>query len=98
MASSVHLGCVELGASVPGLGTQRLSRLQVQPRKVQKWTNSVAATCQCCAQGKGVRRRPERRRCCTRHAQFAVTMEIYTDVSSEATRAGLKRLGESLEG
>ncbi len=33
-----------------------------------------------------------------RHAQFAVTMEIYTDVSSDATRAGLKKLGESLDG
>ncbi len=33
-----------------------------------------------------------------RHAQFAITMEIYTEVSSAATRAGLKRLSESLEG
>jgi integrase len=33
-----------------------------------------------------------------RHAQFAITMEIYTDVSSEATKAGLKKLGESLDG
>jgi hypothetical protein len=29
--------------------------------------------------------------------QFAVTMEIYTEVSNEATRAGLKKLGDSLE-
>ena len=32
-----------------------------------------------------------------RHAQFAITMEIYTKVSSEATRAALKKLGESLD-
>ncbi len=32
-----------------------------------------------------------------RHAQFAITMEIYTEVSDEATRAGLKKLGDSLE-
>jgi integrase len=31
-----------------------------------------------------------------RHAQIAVTMEIYTEVSSPATRAALKRLGDSL--
>lgn len=31
-----------------------------------------------------------------RHAQFAVTMEIYTEVSSEKTREALKRLGKSL--
>jgi len=33
-----------------------------------------------------------------RHAQFSITMEIYTQVSSDATRAALKRLGESLDG
>ncbi|GIE92313.1 site-specific integrase [Actinoplanes regularis] len=32
-----------------------------------------------------------------RHAQFSITMEIYTVVSSAATRAALKKLGESLE-
>jgi integrase len=32
-----------------------------------------------------------------RHAQFAITMEVYTEVSDEATRAGLKKLGDSLE-
>lgn len=31
-----------------------------------------------------------------RHAQFAITMETYTEVSDEATRAGLKKLGDSL--
>lgn len=30
-----------------------------------------------------------------RHARFAVTMEIYTQVSSKATRDALKRLGDS---
>jgi hypothetical protein len=33
-----------------------------------------------------------------RHAQFAVTMEIYAQASSGATREALKRLGESLDG
>jgi integrase len=33
-----------------------------------------------------------------RHADFDITMEIYTQVSSEKTRDALKRLGESLEG
>ena len=33
-----------------------------------------------------------------RQAQFAITMEIYTQVSSQATRDALKRLGESLDG
>jgi integrase len=32
-----------------------------------------------------------------RHAQFAVTMEIYTRASSKATTDALKRLGESLD-
>jgi hypothetical protein len=31
-----------------------------------------------------------------RHARFALTMEIYTMVSSEATQKALRRLGESL--
>ncbi len=32
-----------------------------------------------------------------RHAQIAVTMEIYAQASSKATRAALKRLGDSLD-
>jgi len=32
-----------------------------------------------------------------RHAQFALTMEIYTLASSKATRDALKKLGESLD-
>jgi integrase len=32
-----------------------------------------------------------------RHARFAITMEIYTNVSTKATREALKRLGESLD-
>jgi integrase len=31
-----------------------------------------------------------------RHANFAITMEIYTVVSSKRTREALKRLGDSL--
>jgi integrase len=33
-----------------------------------------------------------------RHAQFAVTMEVYARVSSASTREALRRLGESLDG
>ncbi|GAA5188213.1 hypothetical protein GCM10023322_38350 [Rugosimonospora acidiphila] len=33
-----------------------------------------------------------------RHAQFSITMEIYTQVSSKSTRDALKRPGESLGG
>jgi len=33
-----------------------------------------------------------------RHAQFSLTMEIYTQVSDKATRDALKKLGESLDG
>jgi hypothetical protein len=33
-----------------------------------------------------------------RHAQFAVTMEIYSQASSRATREALKRLSDSLDG
>jgi integrase len=33
-----------------------------------------------------------------RHAQFSLTMEIYTQVSSKATRDALRKLGESLNG
>jgi hypothetical protein len=33
-----------------------------------------------------------------RHAQIAVTMEIYVQASSRATRPALKRLGDSLGG
>jgi len=32
-----------------------------------------------------------------RHAQIAVTMEIYTQVSSKKTREALKKLGETFE-
>jgi len=33
-----------------------------------------------------------------RHAQIAITMEIYTEVPDEVTRAALKRLGDQLGG
>ena len=32
-----------------------------------------------------------------RHADFSITMEVYSQVSSEATRDALRRLGESLD-
>jgi integrase len=33
-----------------------------------------------------------------RHARFAITMEIYTQVSDEQTREALRKLGERLDG
>lgn len=33
-----------------------------------------------------------------RHANFNVTMEIYSQASAQVTREALKRLGESLDG
>lgn len=33
-----------------------------------------------------------------RHSDFKVTMEIYAQASTKATREALKRLSESLEG
>jgi hypothetical protein len=33
-----------------------------------------------------------------RHAKIAMTMEVYTKVSDEITRAALKKLGDSLGG
>lgn len=47
---------------IPGLGARRLDRLT--SRDVQTWINSVGRTCQCCAQGKDVRRAAHKRRCC----------------------------------
>jgi integrase len=31
-----------------------------------------------------------------RHTQFAITMEVYTQISTRQTREALKRLGEAL--
>ncbi|WP_262285381.1 hypothetical protein [Micromonospora sp. MA102] len=33
----------------------------------------------------------------SRHADFSITMEIYSQVSSRATREALRKLGESLD-
>lgn len=46
----------------PHLGAKRIDKLTV--RDVREWINKLAATCQCCAQGKDAKRRPEQRRCC----------------------------------
>ncbi|MFJ6561760.1 tyrosine-type recombinase/integrase [Streptomyces sp. NPDC091412] len=46
----------------PHLGTKRIDKLTV--RDVREWINKLAATCQCCAQDKDAKRRPEQRRCC----------------------------------
>ena len=47
---------------VPSLGEMKVDRLRV--RQVQTWLNNLAATCQCCAQGKDARRPKGKRRCC----------------------------------
>lgn len=46
----------------PFIGTKRVDKLNV--RDIREWLNKLAATCQCCAQGKDTRRPTERRRCC----------------------------------
>lgn len=50
----------------PGLGKTKLTRLQLQPRKVQEWINAVARACQCCTQGKDARRPVDKRPCFAR--------------------------------
>ncbi|WP_228771971.1 tyrosine-type recombinase/integrase [Actinokineospora iranica] len=47
---------------VPGLGHLALTKLTVA--NTQAWSNKVAATCQCCSQGKDARRKVGRRKCC----------------------------------
>jgi integrase len=46
----------------PALGSKRLDRITI--RDIQGWLNKLAATCQCCAQGKDQARPEDRRRCC----------------------------------
>jgi integrase len=46
----------------PHLGAKRIDKLTV--RDVREWINKLAATCQCCAQGKDAKRRREAQRCC----------------------------------
>lgn len=45
---------------IPGIGKKRVDKLTV--RHVQTWLNSVPGNCQCCAQGKDVKRRKPK--CC----------------------------------
>jgi len=47
---------------IPHLGGKRLDKIQV--RDVRQWLNKLAVICQCCAQGKDVARREDKRRCC----------------------------------
>lgn len=47
---------------IPALGDKRLDRLQTCD--VQTWLNTLARTCQCCAQGKDAKRSENKRRCC----------------------------------
>ncbi|THA25775.1 site-specific integrase [Streptomyces sp. RKND-216] len=46
----------------PHLGAKRLDKLTV--RDAREWLTKLADTCQCCAQRKDAKRRPERQRCC----------------------------------
>ncbi len=46
----------------PHLGSKRLDNLTA--RDVREWLTTLAGTCQCRAQGKDSKRRPERQRCC----------------------------------
>ncbi|ELP69264.1 site-specific integrase [Streptomyces turgidiscabies] len=46
----------------PHLGGKRLDKLTV--RDVREWINKLAVICQCCAQGKDAKRKPEDQRCC----------------------------------
>jgi len=46
----------------PHLGAKRIDRLTV--KDVREWVNKLAATCQCCAQGKDAKRQREAQRCC----------------------------------
>jgi integrase len=46
----------------PGLGNKKYTTLRV--RDVQIWLNRVAATCQCCYQGKDTNRPADKQRCC----------------------------------
>jgi integrase len=46
----------------PALGDKQLDLLQT--RDVQTWLNTLARTCQCCAQGKDAKRSENKRRCC----------------------------------
>ncbi|WP_432108391.1 hypothetical protein [Streptomyces sp. AA1529] len=49
---------------MPRLGSKRLDKLTV--RDVREWLTKLAGTCQCCAQRKDAKRRPERQRCCAK--------------------------------
>jgi integrase len=81
---------------VPGLGAKRLDRLQV--RDVQTWINATAKACQCCAQGKDARRRPEQQRCCAigkccRQTPSAMTIaDLRKVLRSALTRAQTEEL------
>jgi len=46
----------------PHLGAKRIDRLTV--KDVREWVNKLAATCQCCAQGKDAKRQRQAQRCC----------------------------------
>jgi integrase len=47
---------------IPGLGKHRLDRMSV--RQVRAWLTELRTACQCCAQGKDVKRPVEKRKCC----------------------------------
>jgi integrase len=47
---------------IPYLGAKRIDKIQV--KEIRQWLNSLATTCQCCAQGKDAARPEYKRRCC----------------------------------
>lgn len=66
----------------PGIGGKKLTTLRV--RDVQVWLNKVAATCQCCFQGKDAGRTPDKRRCCA-------LKKCCKDLYSKESLRGLRR-------
>jgi integrase len=51
-----------LDLALARLGTKRLDKLTV--RQIREWLTKMRGLCQCCAQKKDARRKPEKQRCC----------------------------------
>lgn len=83
----------------PGLGAHRLDRLRV--RDVQSWLNTLARTCQCCAQGKDQTRKARGRarccsigRCCDSTASPRTLRDVRTVLRSALSNAMAEELVE----
>jgi len=72
---------------VPGIGGKKLTKLRA--RDIQVWLNRVAATCQCCYQGKDAARRVEKRRCC---AIGKCCKDLYTKESLRGLRRTVRAM------